>query len=283
MDNLNTKLLNFTQEVLPQEIKNIDWFDTWKRPVSNGIGFQWAIFFSLFSSLRNHGWTYSVPLLNIEGWEHLYILRNEIPLQHGSQPGHSDTVWNLTPLQIRFVQSLIPKATFSKNGKDISVFFEGCPYHKIMLGQNYLDRPDILIFPGSLIENYPRQEDSLIQYGYKYDNLIKLEGTLKICDSKLLPVLQRKPPSNQQLNVVGIVECSVNKSWNVIASQLKRYAELFSSVGENLFVFATGKEIKNYMNPQVTVPLISENDNLKQDLKQAGEYIYKTLISSVFE
>ena len=146
---MNSTLSEISRELLPEVYAKINWGDLWARPLSNGAGFQWTILFSVVSAFIQDGWVCDTPLFRLPNGSDLMLLRNEIPQQFGSQAGHSATQWADIPLKDVFIQALIPKFVLSKAGIDVSIFYEGCPYHRIMKGVEYAIRPDILLFPGN--------------------------------------------------------------------------------------------------------------------------------------
>ena len=266
-----------TQGLFPEEFFSVEWRDIWDRPLEDGTAFQWSIVAALINSLSEYGWKYSIPLFNIPNGNKLMTLRNEIPLAHLAQAGHSATNENNISLEDRFLQSIVPKITFTKGERTFSLFIEGCPYHLIATGQRYEIRPDILLLPGTLED--VQIQGQIIHYKYRYSPDLLLEGALRVSSSRLLPVIERHPAQDIPLNVLGVIECSVNKSGRVAASQIEGYKAVFDFLDEQGTVLVTGNEIKTDCGPMTQVNLTTtDSSELKFSLMQAGEYIRVHLV-----
>ncbi len=277
---MTSKLLLPTIELLPSEISNINWKNIWERPISDGTGFHWAVVAAISKELVEHGWTCEIPLLGFPEVKDLLVYRNEIPLTHLSQPGHSASSWDSVTLAQRFFQALIPKMTFGKDGYFFSLFVEGCPYHIIAKGKEYDIRPDIVLFPGRLEEI--NQEGSTLTYKYKYDDSLLLTGTLRIGNSKILPLIHKTPTDNLDLKAVSIIECSVNKKEAIALPQIMKYWENFTFSGNNGVVLVTGNKLGEECGPSIQVDLSKDSQELLTSLKEAGKYIYSRLSLPAF-
>lgn len=261
-----------TNSFLPKELATVDWRDIWERPLEDGTAFQWSIVVALANSLIQHGWHLSVPLLGLMKGNELMTLRNEIPVAHLAQAGHSAVSASNVDLESRFLQSVVPKIVFTKDGRNVSLFIEGCPYHMIATGQRYEIRPDILLLPGKLEE--VKIEGQILQYKYLYSPELLLEGALRISSSRLLPVVHRQPAQDIPLPVIGVIECSVNKSARVATSQIDGYKATFGLIEEQGTVLVTGNEINADCGPMVQVNLATNDLKvLTTSLGLAGEYI----------
>src|SRR3989339_1587447 len=143
------QILSSASDILfPGYLDRFDWSDVWERPLASGTAFEWTMVAALAGSLHGAGWDVSFPVLSQPNGRSVFILRNEIPYQHGAQAGHSASTSHAIPLQDRFLQSMVPKMVFEKEKRVFSLFREGCPYHRIMFGKEYQDRPDIVLVPG---------------------------------------------------------------------------------------------------------------------------------------
>lgn len=265
--------------LLPPEFASINWRDIWERPLADGTAFQWSVVGALANALAKHGWSYSLPLLDVDRGQELMTLRNEIPLAHLSRAGHSATSWEETALEDRFLQSLIPKIVFEKEGKSVSLFIEGCPYHLIATGVRYEIRPDILLLPGRIESISYDPSDKVVRYKYRYSQELLLEGILRVGSSRLLPIVQRSPAEDIPLEVIGVIECSVNKSARVASAQIEGYKAVFNFEDEEGTVLVVGNEIKADCGPMAQVNLsTTDQQELETSLKQAGEYIRTHLL-----
>lgn len=272
---MNTTLSEICENLFPEIYREINWRDLWERPLANGAGFQWTILFSAVNSFIQHGWSCDVPLFKLPNGRDFFLLRNEIPQQFGSQAGHSAAPLTDVPLKDIFVQSLIPKFVLSKNGINLSIFYEGCPYHRIMKGVEYAIRPDILFFPGSIIEIPTLNVDSTeLSYKYSYNDHLALEGTMRIGNFRILPVIKRAPAENIDLPVQGVVECTVNKSEAVALAQLVAYKNIFTPIKSETAILVSGN--KSQLEPSVFVDLEGTPAQIVASIKIAGDFIYES-------
>lgn len=272
-----TPLQESAETLFPDEFASVDWRDIWERPLEDGTAFQWSIVAAVTRVLIEHGWTYSIPLLNLARGHELMTLRNEIPVAHLAQAGHSAGSDEDVTLESRFMQSLVPKLVFTKGDRVVSLFIEGCPYHVVATGQRYEVRPDILFLPGQLEDI--KIQGQMIAYAYRYSPDLLLEGALRVGSSRLLPVVERKPSEDIPLSVLGVVECSVNKSVRVATAQIEGYKAVFGLSDDQGTVLVTGNQIKADCGPMVQVNLAASNSlELKASLLQAGEYIRSHLV-----
>lgn len=264
-------------QLFPPEFASVDWRDIWERPLQDGTAFQWSIVAALTRRLMDTGWKYKIPLIDFEQQPVLMTLRNEIPIAHLAQAGHSATSDQSVALDDRFMASLIPKLTFTKDGKVLSLFIEGCPYHIIATGQRYEIRPDILLLPGQLTTI--NKQGQMVEYQYAYSNELQLEGVLRVSSSRLLPLVQKTPPQDIALSVLGVVECSVNKSARVASKQIDGYRAVFQFTGDEGTFLITGNEITADCGSMTHVDLTTTNlSGLVSSLLEAGEQIRLHLV-----
>src|SRR6266704_5965791 len=141
--------------LIPGYLDLFDWGDIWEKPKTHGTAFEWTILAALAAQACRRGWGRQFPPLGLEGGSALFTLRNEIPRHHGAQPGHSAQLHHTQNLANRFLQAFTPKLLLEKDGRYLSVFREGCPYHYVMDGGEYKERPDILILPGRATVGFP--------------------------------------------------------------------------------------------------------------------------------
>ena len=264
--------------LIPEYFDKIDWNGIWNRKLETGSAFEWAVLAAMIRAARLHGAQVSVPLLDSFQAGEFFILRNEIPLSHGAQAGNSATALPSKSLKDRFFYSLIPKAVFYIHGQVYSVFREGCPYHKIMCGQNYLERTDIIVIPGTVPDGFPRFSPSgnEVEFAYEYGGQ-QLSGRLRVINSPLIPCRRRSPRGGLSINVTGIVECSVNKSAETAAAQLSRYDRLFAAPPHHpAYSIITGNTLPPLPYDCHTVDLTSENpSSLSSELLKAAAEILK--------
>ena len=253
-------LRNVVQQIKPDLLSMVEWFDIWERPIDSGVGYEWTVFSALVKAAENNGWQVTYPLLDQPQLKELFVLRNEIPYQHGAQAGHSFMTKENFSLNERFLACLLPKAILTKNGVYVSVFKEGSPYHKIMYASDYLDRPDIILVAGMPTVGFPYlSENSLIEFSYDLDKDKRIHGQLRVVDTNLRPIKSRYPAEGLIVPTIGIIECSVNKKLEVVKSQTKRYMDLFKNLHDDpKIIVSTGNELSdpnlNLLKTQLDAP-----------------------------
>lgn len=254
-------LRNVVQQIKPDFLSMIEWFDIWERPIDSGVGYEWTVFSALVKAAENNGWQVKYPLLDHPQLSELFVLRNEIPYQHGAQAGHSFMTKENFSLSDRFLASLLPKAILTKNSLFVSVFKEGSPYHKIMHSSDYLDRPDIILVPGMPTVGFPYlSNNSLIEFSYDLNKNKKIYGQLRVADTNIRPIKSRYPAGGLIVPTIGIIECSVNKKLEVVKSQTERYKDLFKNLlDEPKIIVSTGNELSdpnlNLLKTQLDAPI----------------------------
>lgn len=224
------QLLDVASRLAPEMIETFDWSDIWQRPIENGASYEWTMMAALAHEATKQGYSCSYPLAQFKELSALFPMRNEVPFQHAAQAGHSLDI-NSFPLPQIFLAALLPKITFRKGSRSISVFTEGYPYHKLMTSKVYTERPDIVIVEGETLEQTPELtgEDAFITFGY--DPLLRapVTGQLRTLKSSVVPLTKRDPIEGCELPVLTIIETSVNKSYRKAFEQISRYREAFSS------------------------------------------------------
>ena len=275
----NCKLLGVvTQQLIPDVFDRVDWNGIWNRKLESGTAFEWATLAALVKVARDNDIEVSFPLIDQYHAGDFFVLRNEIPLSHGAQVGNTATSLSSKSLKERFLYSLVPKAIFKSRNISISLFREGCPYHKIMCGKNYFERTDIILVPGMPTEGYPKYNSSETEVLFSYDYPEQqITGNLRIQNSDIIPCRSRSPRGGFQLCTRGIVECSVNKTAEVATEQLQRYDALFSTSAEKAkFSLITGNDLSFLEYDTHIVDLTLEDaSNLMSALIKAAEGILK--------
>jgi hypothetical protein len=254
-----------------------EWGNLWHRPWPNGTAFEWASLAALASEASRRGWVYSFPILQYDSGSKLFPLRNEIPFHHGAQAGHSEILRHKLSLSLRFLQSMVPKVLLQKSGKSYSVFREGCPYHEIMKGATYPERPDILFIMGECEQGYPRimKGGKEVEFSFALLDGPIISGVLRVVNSPTLPCRSRLPRHSMDIPVAGIVECSVNKPVDVAASQMAIYNSIFSSPNSAPPQFLlTGNPISTFNWPNQSVNLLAgDPELLESELRHAARRI----------
>lgn len=266
------------EQLIPDIFHKIDWGNIWSRKLESGTAFEWVTLASLLHVAKKHNINVEIPLINQFDASDFFILRNEIPLSHGAQVGNTSTALSSKSLKERFLYSLVPKAILEYGNKTVSIFREGCPYHKIMSGQNYLERTDIILVPGRPEIGYPKfnPTETEVLFSYEYPGQ-KISGNLRILNSPIIPCRSRVPRGGCQLAPQGIIECSVNKTAEVASEQLSRYNKLFSTDESSpKFSLITGNDLSSLKYDTYTINLLADDvDSLFQELSNAAQGMLK--------
>lgn len=268
---------------VPDYSESIDWEDVWDRPLSEGTAFEWTVLAAIAAQAQASGWHYELPLLDIDGGGKLFPLWNEIPTHHGAQPGHSSATHHKQSLPDRFLQALVPKLLLDKQGVYYSVFREGCPYHKIMTGKHYDERPDILFLPGRPTPGFPRFARARAEVDFSFDMIHGpvVTGSLRVVNSPTIPCRRRYPSGGVSMQASEIVECSINKSIQMAVNQLSRYDKLFATADSRVAqTLVTGNDIRSLPAPwkMAVVDLSSEDPGaIERDLRRAANLSLATL------
>ena len=271
--NPNKTLESIARSFAGKTFGSISWGDIWDRKLENGTGFEWAVFFSILEAAKREGYTVDFPLLSTPIGKECFVLRNVIPSTYGSQAGHSAFSQERVPLRDKFYACLVPKAVLvSPSGETFSVFREGCPYHQIATGKHYLDRTDIIVFPGTPLDGTPVfvSESTLIHFAYSSCGKT-FEGLIRPEDSPMIPCVQRRPAKNQPFQATGIVEISVNKKLEVAEEQINRYQSLFNDEKVPPVSLITGNLITGIPVDAHRVDLSLCEEQLKAALLEAAK------------
>lgn len=268
-------------QLRPSLLNEFNWFDIWDRPLDSGIGYEWVVFASILNNAENAGWEVSLPIISYPRVKDLFITRNEIPYQHGAKAGHSFSSETQFSLSDRFIVSLLPKAILSKDGKYISIFKEGSPYHKIMFKNDYLDRPDIIFVPGKPTTGFPLlSTGNVIDFSYDIKPSKRIYGQLRVVDSNIRPIKSRYPSEGLIVPAIGIIECSVNKKLDVVKGQTNKYLNLFGSEEiKPIIVIATGNKLIDSDLHLVETKLDLPLTELVQEFQHVGEVALNLFVS----
>lgn len=249
-----------------------DGSDVWDQPLVTGSAFQWTMVAAFISQARQHGWDNSFPAASL-GVPSSFALRNELPLHHGAQAGHAAAQRSLD-LPARYLQAFVPKVIFHREGRYLSLFVEGCPYHVLMGPPPYKDRPDILLLPGRLTPGYPTLTNLDTQVAFSFDLAYgpTVSGSVRVANAPTISLLKRDPQEGFPIAAGGIIECSVNKTAQTATKQMQRYSTLFATQqGSPPLFLVTGNKVKTEF-PGATINLANEDpDLLAQAWQSAAE------------
>ena len=249
-------LLQVSRQLVPDMLALFEWGSLWNRPLDQGVAFEWTTTAALISEAAKVGWNYSFPLAGRPGLGWAFPLRNEVPHHNSAQAGHSGRPRSEMPLRDLFLQSLIPKALLFKGNRTVLLFREGCPYHKLLTKKNYEDRPDILFVDAEIPNGFPRVCDPYIDYQIDRNGVLLAFGRLRIKNSPSLPIVSSRPTTPVELEVLGVVECSVNKSIQVASGQVEKYSDIFQT-NHLALVTGNGLELPHCCNCKINLNLDS--------------------------
>lgn len=257
-------LSQIADQLVPKYLEFFEWADVWNRPLEEGSAFEWTMLAALASQAERRGWAYSFPLLESLRGVSLFTLRNEIPRQHGRQPGHSGRS-SQHSLKDCFFQAFVPKILLSRENAFYSLFREGVSYHQIMSNIPYQKRPDIIILPGHPTPGFPKlvQKDAYVDFAFQLAPSTSISGRVRVLNSPSVSYQHRIPQDGLNLPIAGIVECSVNKSLATATAQLEGYIKVFSLPTEQSPVFlVTGNELPPGRWRKAAIPLTSTDSRL---------------------
>lgn len=206
----------------PEAMAGTDWGDMWTRPLSSGKALEWTTLFAVLAAAKEAGWQVQLPPLEVG--RDILPLRNAIPLQHGSQPGHGGA----RDLASRMLGAFLPKAVISKDDVFVSLFREGCAYHQGASDKPPGLRPDILVLPGRPLEPFPRlsEDRQSVEYAFRAGST-EVAGAVRVVDSPAVRLIWRSPAHAVELPVPVLVECSVRKAPAHLAAQVREYQNMY--------------------------------------------------------
>jgi hypothetical protein len=253
-------LSRVAEQLIPDYLRQFYWEDVWQRPIDTGTSFEWVTFAAILAVATRRGWEVSFPLLNEFAGTGWFVLRNEMPTHHNAQPGHASHAQHRHNLGDRFLQAFIPKAILQKDGRWISLFREGCPYHRLLARTGYKDRPDILFLNGRPTSGFPRLVDNEVHFSYNFSDDGIMSGIVQVINAINIRAEVEGIDQIQESQMIGVVECSVNKSISIAEPQIQRYIELFTPTTRALpVVLVTGNALATSICPNAVVDLSDNN------------------------
>jgi hypothetical protein len=202
---------------------------TWNGELKNGKAVEIMSLCAIVWFVENNHLPIAYPDLLFQNPDSMY-LRNELPLTHGSRPGHSGDQGR-GDLHLRFAASMTPKLVFEVEERTYSVFREGLPQRDLV---NYLNdgsisrkRCDLIVVPGK----FEIELDGQMLRASWIDLDFSFSYSLRIVDAPFPSIVDAKlsgdvPPSQV------LVECSVAKSLNNLQAQIDQYVPQYG-IGEN--------------------------------------------------
>jgi hypothetical protein len=270
------ELKNIAAGFIPDEFSRLDWRDVWERPVRSGTGLEWTVFTAIVWALRRTGWKVEFPHLAGAGLKEFFPGHNQFPSHHAGKAGHS----SLGPKAgLLIAAALTPKAIGCKNERWISIFREGCAYHRIYASASYGERPDILIALGRPAPGFPSYDErtNTVVYRYIVDGSQTIEGTLRAVNSVTPSIILRSPSGGYQFVPLAIIECSINKLEKRALEQIGSYQSRFFGRQSVNLVLISGQPLAIPWI-QYVVDVSGDAALLQGNLAAAAVEIVKSLI-----
>lgn len=248
---------------------------SWQAPLSTGKLLELTSLLFICKAFSKVGATISIPVLYNDKPE-LFYLRNEMPLHHSAQAGHSANLYSDIELTDRFVAAFTPKVTIHIGDNCFYVMREGNPIHELEQALKhdieYKDRPDIGIYSGEI---------SVTTNG-KVVNVVSKNGdteahfSLEAKNTSIIPLVDYNEEGEYSTTTNGIIECSVNKSTRSANTQIDKYIEIFENAVNisvsTLFVNG-GKDISKYPTINVDMDDLVDNFSSPEIEHKLSEFI----------
>nr|WP_181716964.1 hypothetical protein [Psychrobacter sp.] len=226
---------------------------SWNAPLSTGKLLELASLLFVCKSFKSLGATLEIPDL-YSNKPHLFYLRNEIPLQHSAQAGHSATLNFEVELVDRYIAAFTPKVIIKINNKFLYIMREGNPIHELEKAMKYeteyKDRPDIGIYSGEVYVSTDKKTINVISK----NEITEAHFSLEARNTTVIPLISYHEKGEYHTTTNGIIECSTNKNTYQADSQLKKYIGIFDNHSNTTVtaLFVNGGENKsNYLTLNV--------------------------------
>jgi hypothetical protein len=222
---------------------------------------------SLAASAEEAGWVADWPsgTRDPEG----FAMRNDLPLQHGAQPGHSADPL----LSQRFLRAFEPKLVLGRDGEWISVFREGCAYYRVISATpTYRQRPDLLAVAGRPTPGFPKlvTDDGEALFSFDLSDGSVLRGSVAVINAPTPRLLV--PPESSEVSspsCIGLIECSTNKTAVQLERQIEQYRRIYSAPDVPA-IAVCGNEVKTPAAETVHVPLCASIPDTVAAIAAAG-------------
>lgn len=253
---MNTKLRTLLAELFTEfhdilMVQHSASDSSWQAPLSTGKLLELTSLLFICKTFRKLGATVSIPVLYNDKPE-LFYLRNEMPLHHSAQAGHSANLYSDIELTDRFVAAFTPKVTIHIGDRSFYVMREGNPIHELEQALKhdieYKDRPDIGIYSGEIS----------VTINGKVVNVVSKDGdnkahfSLEVKNTSIIPLVDYNEEYEHSTTTAGIVECSVNKRANCANAQIDKYLEIFNTSPSTLFING-GKDTSRFSTINIDI------------------------------
>jgi hypothetical protein len=214
---------------------------TWNAPLKTGKALEFITLISLLDKLKSLGCNVIIPEI-YQNNPHLYYLRNELPLHHNAQAGHSAQLTDDISLNDRFLTSCTPKAIISHDADTFYIMREGNPIHEFECALKsdfyYKERPDISIYSGSI--DVLSKKNSMLVTSKNINSSACYDLSIK--NTNILPIQDVQQKGDFHVTTLGVIECSINKSSDAADSQISKYNDIFENISlvDIEFLFVNG-------------------------------------------
>lgn len=229
-------------------VKNSISDSCWNAPLSTGKLLELVSLLFVCQSFKSFGANIIIPDLYRKK-PTLFYLRNEMPLHHAAQAGHSASLVSEVELIDRFVAAFTPKVIINIGENSFYIMREGNPIHEleqaIKDGAEYDVRPDIGIYTGKISVSINENIVNVVSM----NNVAEIHFSLEAKNTSIIPLIQYNENGEHFITTNGIIECSVNKSTRHANSQIDKYMEIFdnsSSVTVKALFINGGKGQSDY-------------------------------------
>ncbi|EKO3801098.1 hypothetical protein NTE28_003596 [Vibrio harveyi] len=237
----------------------------WEADLSTGKLLELTTLLFVCQSFKKFGATITIPAIYREKPE-LFYLRNEIPLHHSAQAGHSASLYSEIELTDKFLAAFTPKVIIQFGKSCLYVMREGNPIHELEKALKhdiqYKERPDIGIYSGKVSVSINGKVLTVTSINDGAEAHFLLEAK----NSSIIPLVDYHEEGHHYTTTNAIIECSVNKSTRHADSQIKTYLDIFENESNttvsSLFVNG-GKDKSKYSTININMSSLVDSFSSK--------------------
>ncbi|HCM0880726.1 TPA: hypothetical protein N2826_005032 [Vibrio parahaemolyticus] len=277
---MNTNLRTSLAELFPEfhdilMVQHSVSNSSWQAPLYTGKLLELTSLLFVCKAFKKLGATISIPDFYYFKPE-LFYLRNEMPLHHSAQAGHSANLYSDIDLTDRFVAAFTPKVTIHIGDICFYMMREGNPIHELEQALKhdieYKDRPDIGIYSGEISVTTNGKIVNVVSKSEKTEAHFALE----VKNTSIIPLVDYFEEGEHSTTTHGIIECSVNKSSRLANSQIDKYIEVFKNLVDikvsTLFING-GKDISKYPTINVDMDDLIDSFSSLEIERKLSEFI----------
>ena len=263
---MNEELRNSLVQFFPEfkdilQVQSTVSDSTWNASLFTGKLLELTSLLFLCKSFKDSGAIITIPDLYQDKPE-LFYLRNEIPLHHAAQAGHSASLYSEIKLVDRYIAAFTPKVIIEIGGKNFYVMREGNSIHELeqilKYETEYKDRPDIGIYSGKVSVSV---NDKIVNV-VSINDLAEAYFSLEAKNTSIIPLINYDEKGEYYTKTSGIIECSVKKSTRHANSQIAKYIVIFDNLQNtaiNALFINGGKDKSNYPTLNVNMDSLSDS------------------------